>query len=159
MGTNITFYATPSAPNVLDKDISVKIGTAHTIQPTNAVNMLSPTLVIDYDSSLINANYCYIELFDRYYWCSISIDTASRMIIQCTCDYLMSWKNHIKNCNANIVRSESVGVNYVVDDMLPIDPNRFFVEGVEFPGDPLTYSDDPAAPIYLLVVNGVSGNE
>lgn len=142
----LTFYKNTSSPNTLDKTISV-IGTAKPISPTTTVEMLNPVLVIDYDNSLLSANYCYIDLFDRYYYCTMAVDTASRLIVSCKVDPLMSAKNSIENCSACILRNESVGVNYVIDDKLPIDPNKFFVEAIPFE------SFATGAEHYILVLN------
>ena len=72
-------------------------------------------------------------------WPSLSwYDTANRMILSCKVDYLMSWKNSIKNCPASILRNENAGINYMKDDKLPIDPNRFYTIGRQFPETGLT---------------------
>lgn len=132
----LTFYTTSSAPDVLDKALS-QIGSAEALAPTGQVTILNPVLVIDYDSSLLAANYAYIDTFKRYYWINIAIDTAGRLIVSCNCDPLMSWKNSIKNCPACIIRKEDKPT-YVVDKKLPVDENNFFTGGFKFPETPFT---------------------
>lgn len=133
----ITFYTTSDPPEKLEKELSI-IGTATALKPTARVDMLNPVIVCNANSERLKANYVYIDTFDRYYWCTVSLDTANRMILSCKVDYLMSWKNSIKNCPACILRNENVGINYMKDDKLPIDPNRFYTIGRQFPDTGLT---------------------
>ena len=133
----ITFYTTSDPPEKLDKSLTM-IGTATALKPTARVDMLNPVIVCNANAARLAANYVYIDTFDRYYWCTVSLDTANRMILSCKVDYLMSWKNSIKNCPACILRNENVGINYMKDDKLPIDPNRFYTIGRQFPDTGLT---------------------
>lgn len=148
---NITFYTTSDPPKKLEKSLTA-IGNAHALSPTAEVTVLNPVIVCNYNAQLLAANYCYIDTFQRYYFCSLATDTASRLIVSCTCDYLMSWASQIKQCPATIIRAEQAGVNYIIDNQLPIDQNRFFVEGKIIGNTALEYrSDDPYK--YLLIVN------
>lgn len=152
----LTFYKNTSTPDTLDKEITA-IGTSTPIAPTSTVEKLNPVLVIDYDESLLPANYCYIDLFDRYYYCTMAVDIASRLIVSCKCDPLMSAKDSIKNCPACILRNENIGINYVIDKKLPVDPNRFSIHGLPFPIDGFNQASqgtgDNYKP-YLLILNG-----
>ena len=149
----ITFYTTSSDPKCLTKDISGYIGTGHALAPTEQVGCLNPVIMIDYNSLLLPANYCYIDTFRRYYWCNIAVTTAQRMIVSCQVDYLMSWAAYIKQCPATIVRAELEGPTYMVDDKLPIDPSRVDIVPYNFPGDPLAMPDSEQYK-YLLITNG-----
>lgn len=151
----ITFYTTSSDPKCLTKDISGYIGTGHALAPTEQVGCLNPVILIDHNSLLLPANYCYIDTFDRYYWCNIAVTTAQRMIVSCQVDYLMSWASAIKSCPCTIVRAELDGPTYVPDDKLPVDPNRQELIAYDFMGDPL-YVPDTDAYKYLLITNGGS---
>lgn len=134
---HITFYTTSDPPEKLDKELSI-IGTATALKPTARVDMLNPVIVCNASTERLAANYVYIDTFNRYYWCTVSLDTANRMILSCKVDYLMSWKNSIRNCPACILRNENAGINYMKDDKLPIDPNRFYTVGKQFPETGLT---------------------
>lgn len=148
----ITFYKTNSDPKCLTKDISGYIGTGHALAPTEQVGCLNPVIVIDYNSLLLPANYCYIDTFGRYYWCNVAVTTAQRMIVSCKVDYLMSWASYIKACPATIVRAELDGPTYVTDNKLPIDPNRVELNAYDFSGDPLR--PNTSGFKYLLITNG-----
>lgn len=149
----ITFYRTSSDPKCLIKDIRTVIGSAHALAPTEQVGCLNPVIMIDYNSSLISSNYCYIDTFNRYYWCNVAVTTAQRMIVSCKVDYLMSWASYIKKCPATIVRAELEGPTYMVDDKLPVDPSRIDIVPYNFPADPLAMPDSEQYK-YLLITNG-----
>ena len=146
MGLNVTFYQNLSDNNVLDKTITA-IGSSITMNPTETISILNPNFIIKYDSTLLSANYCYVTKFNRYYFCTVSVLTGGRMAIQCKVDALMSAKDAIKNCSACILRNEFIGSNYIVDNKMPIDPNRFYINAIPF--------DSFAGNVehYILVLN------
>lgn len=96
-----------------------------TATPTGEINILYPKLILEYDSTILNANYCYIPDLNRYYYLSITLDKGKRMILNCGVDVLKTYANQIKNRQGTILRSESIGKpTQIVDNKLPIDPNR-----------------------------------
>lgn len=93
--------------------------------PTGVFSLLNPSLIIEYDSDVLNANYCYIPDFNRYYYISISFDVGKKMIINCSIDVLKTYNNQIRQRTGTILRSESIGKpTAIVDNKLPVDPNR-----------------------------------
>ena len=154
----ITFYTTSDPPKKLTKTLST-IGTSKALAPTGQVDQLNPVIVTDYSESFVNANYCYIDTFYRYYFITTAVNTAGRLVVSCHVDYLMSWASGIKLCPATIVRAENIGINYCVDTKLPVDPNNFAVEGIPFDVDiteEFGISDDPN--LYILVLNKGGGS-
>lgn len=139
---NITFYNITDNPFTLEKTLPAPIGSARALAPTGQVNCLNPVVVVAWDSTngnrIVNANYCYIDTFDKYYFITCGLDTAKRIVVSGKVDYLYSHAAEIKNCPACILRNENVGINYVKDDKLPIDPNRFYTIGRQFPDTGLT---------------------
>lgn len=96
-----------------------------TATPTGEINILYPKLILEYDSTILNANYCYIPDLNRYYYLSITLDKGKRMILNCSVDVLKTYATQIKNRQGTILRSESIGKpTQIVDNKLPIDPNR-----------------------------------
>lgn len=147
---NITFYTTSDPPNKLVKSVT-RIGSAAvTLAPTNEVSALNPVVVVARDDSFINANYAYIDTFQRYYWITTAIDTAGRLIVSGRVDYLMSYADDIKNCKATIVRAQQTGTTFVTDDKLPIDPNRFRVIAI---ASEYKAEDESNTMPYVLIVN------
>lgn len=150
----ITFYTSTANPKELDKtDKITEIGNAKILTPIRGVGTLNPVITVDYNAAFVSANYAYISApINRYCFVKTSIDTAGKLIAECTVDSLFTWHSYIKNCSANIVRAEQAGVNYVVDKQLPIDTNRFFIEGKRFETTPLEYTE--TSPFkYLLITN------
>lgn len=152
---NITFYNVSDNPKKLEKDITNVIGTARALAPTGQINVLNPVVVVAWDSingdNIINANYAYIDTFHRYYFITCGIDTAKRIVVSGKCDYLMSWADGIKQCPANIVRADLGKPSYVIDKKYPIDPTRFYTQGIQFPLTQLSPSNGVVYPQYIMI--------
>lgn len=149
----LTLYTNSDDPKTLVKTHSVQLGKAQALAPTGQVNVINPVVSIDYNASFLNANYCFIDTFNRYYYCTIGLDTAMRMIISCKVDYLTSFASYIGQCPATIIRAELEGPTYMVDEKLPIDPSRVNIIPYNFGGDPLAMPDTDQYK-YLLITNG-----
>lgn len=155
MSFSVNFYTSSADPRTLDKtSYLTALGTAQTISSKHEIDILNPVFTINYDSTLLNANYCYIETFNRYYYCTISTDTAQKIIVKCTVDPLHTYHTAIKNVPVTVVRSESIGPTYVIDNKLPIDPNNFATQGLNFTG--IDYTGD--GHNYILVLAKGGGN-
>ena len=130
----ITFYTSTANPKDIDKSGKLAIiGTGKILTPTKGVSILNPVVTVDYNSLFVSANYAYISApFNRYYFVKCSVDTAGKIVVECAADALYSWQAYIKECDANIIRAEQAGVNFVVDKQLPIDENRYFTQGIKF---------------------------
>lgn len=147
----VTFYKTSSDPKCLHKTLSTALGTALVLEPTASVGCLNPVLSIKYNSTFLPANYCQIDTFGRYYWCSVAVDTAGRMTVSCKVDYLMSWATEIEACPATIVRAELGKPTYVPDNKLPVDSKRYFTEGIKFPQTSLSGGGGMIYPNYVMI--------
>lgn len=119
---NVTLYRTGDDPKKVTKTlttVSTMVATA-----TQPCDVLSPRLILGGDAivNAINSNYCYIDTFARYYFIKKHItDTAARIIIECECDYLMSWAAGIKASRQLVTRSESVGSpTKIIDSKYPL---------------------------------------
>lgn len=131
---NVTLYRTGDDPKKVTKTlttVSTMVATA-----TQPCDVLTPHLILGGDAivNAINSNYCYIDTFARYYFIKKHItDTAARIIIECECDYLMSWAAGIKARRQLVTRSESVGKpTYISDPTLPLLPDKeIYVAGFE----------------------------
>lgn len=153
----IYFYKSTANPDKLDKTgFLTQIGTAETIKQTHRIDMLTPTISVNYDAALLDANYVYIPDFKRYYFCKISTDTGLKMILNCEVDVLYSWAAAIAAAPCTAVRSESAGVNYVPDNKLPVDSSRFNTQGIPFPNsiENRSLTDNRH---YIIVLNNVGG--
>lgn len=87
------------------------------LQPSSILN---PTLIIEYDR-VPNFNYCWIELFSRYYYINEIISVRNNVWeLHLTVDVLMSFKDRIKTQKANIIRQEFIGNSMMVDSNIPV---------------------------------------
>lgn len=93
-----------------------------TISPLSTINQLSPVFVIDYDARFLNANYVVAGFLSRKYFCTVSVDTAGRMVLTCKVDVLA---NNFNDCPLTVTRNGGIGKpTYIPDEKLPILPNR-----------------------------------
>ena len=136
----ITFYTTSDPPKKLTKALTT-IGTSKALAPTGQVDQLNPVILTDYSDSFVNANYCYIDTFHRYYFITTAVNTAGRLVVSCHVDYLMSWASGIRLCPATIVRAQLSGPTYTIDKKLPVDSSRFWIEGIDFDTSPWLNTD------------------
>ena len=98
-----------------------------TIHPLSTVNQLSPVFVIDYDSRFLNANYVRATFLGRLYYCTVSVDTAQKMYLSCSVDYLSSFA--LSNCAITVTRNGGIGApTEIPDNKLPVVPNRKHID-------------------------------
>lgn len=122
----VNLYNTSDGANVLNKSLT-SIGTPH-CEVYDATDILRPTMLIDHlgVTETSNVNYCYIPVFNRYYFATVVIH-KQQAFINCVVDPLMSWKNSIKDINAHVVRQENEGLSYLYDERLPV-PTKKIIE-------------------------------
>lgn len=119
-------------------------------KPTQPCSVLQPTLILNNINTYIGANYIYIPEWSRYYFAVPTVLTGAEIQLQCDVDVLMSYD--IGECDATVIRSEQAGINFLVDEQLPIDQSRFFIQGIKFAQTPIGYTaQDPKK--YLLIIN------
>lgn len=131
----LTLYTTADDPRKVSKNLTV-VAASVGVVPTAAVEQLSPVFVIDYNASYMGANYCYCDLFGRYYYIdSINVDIGKKMILTCKIDVLMTYATGIRAAQATVIRSESIGKpTYVPDNQLPVNPVAVDLESQIFTG-------------------------
>lgn len=150
----VTLYNITDDPRKLNKTLPETSKTYNTVNALDIVSIVNPTLILSYDGDYIDCNYCYVKEFDRYYFCKTSVDTGGRIVLTCTVDPLMSFATEIKECQACITRNEHTGIGYVVDNKLPVDPNRFTYYGDPLPLNGLNSLNDGTDKNYLVIING-----
>lgn len=150
----VTLYNITDDPRKLNKTLPETSKTYNTVDALDIVSVVNPTLILSYDGDYIDCNYCYVLEFDRYYFCKVSVDTGGRIVLTCTVDPLMSFATEIKECKACITRNEHTGIGYVVDNKLPVDPNRFTYYGDPLPLNGLNALNDGTDKNYLVIING-----
>ena len=64
----ITLYKCGSERNVINKSLAVVVKSATAIEATEIINIETPDVLMDMDSSIIGCDYAYINNFNRYYY-------------------------------------------------------------------------------------------
>lgn len=113
---NITFYKTKSETNKINKTLSDALTITGSIKDNT--NIVSPTIKVQYNANLLTSNYCYIPVFNRYYFVnSVEID-GDILVIALSCDVLMSFKNDILSSKVRVIRSSSSKIKYLPDSLI-----------------------------------------
>lgn len=90
-------------------------------------SVMNPQIIIEY--GVIDFNYIYIPLLNRYYYINEIISVRNNLWrIKLNCDVLMSFKTEILNLECYISRNEYKNNPYIEDTLLPLLFNRDIVE-------------------------------
>ena len=102
-------------------------------KPYTDYNITKPILIISNATGAIsNNNYAYIADYHRYYYVdSVTVGRNGMYVVQLSVDVLMTYADGIKNINATISRQENIGINDIVDSLLPLQ-NRKDLAVIEF---------------------------
>ena len=102
-------------------------------KPFADYNISAPNLlIINANGAIANNNYAYIADYQRYYYVdSVTVGRNGMYVVQLSVDVLMTYADGIKNINATISRQENVGINDIVDSLLPLQ-NRKELAVIEF---------------------------
>ena len=125
-------------------------------KPYTDYNISAPNLLItNATGAIANNNYAYIADYQRYYYVdSVTVGRNGMYIVQLSVDVLMSYADGIKNLSATISRQENIGINDIVDSLLPLQ-NRKELAVIEFESSEFNISSAGTGD-YNFVLN-VSG--
>ena len=141
---NVTLYTTSDDINVMDKTLTAVTQTAIACSPTGDCNNENPVIILAYNASYLNANYAYIDTFGYYYYITEkTLMTGGRIRLTLVVDALYSMRTQLANCKGLVIRSESEGrPTAVIDQMLPINPNRQEILSILFDKKPFFDGSD-----------------
>ena len=102
-------------------------------KPYTDYNISAPNLLItNATGAIANNNYAYIADYQRYYYVdSVTIGRNGMYVVQLSVDVLMTYADAIRNLSATISRQENIGINDIVDSLLPLQ-NRKELAVIEF---------------------------
>lgn len=125
-------------------------------KPYTDYNISAPNLlIVNATGAIANNNYAYIADYNRYYYVdSVTVGRNGMYIVQLSVDVLMSYVDGIKNLSATISRQENIGINDIVDSLLPLQ-NRKELAVIEFESSEFNISSAGTGD-YNFVLN-VSG--
>lgn len=159
MSTLVTLYQFSGDERVLDKSgLLTQLAVDVALVPSAKFDLLNPTFTLKITGNNNtqnwrgNANYLYISEWGRYYFIdNLAVAPGDNILIaSCREDVLYSFKDQIVNFEGFAVRSQSVGMNYITDNKIPVDPNRVSVYNMDF-GSPFSTNLNGAQ--YVLTVN------
>jgi hypothetical protein len=106
----IDFYNTNSPINYLNKQLSDILSIDFKLKNVDNVNEISFN-----SSNVIDRNYCYIDKFKKYYFVESELLNNSNIKYFLKCDFLMSYKDIIKNIKCDITASSNYNSYYDYD--------------------------------------------
>ena len=112
---------------------SVTWFSAFDCKPYTDYNISAPNLlIVNATGAIANNNYAYIADYKRYYYVdSVTVGRNGMYVVQLSVDVLMTYADAIKNLSATISRQENIGINDIVDSLLPLQ-NRKELAVIEF---------------------------
>lgn len=114
----IKFYNTPDENYVLNKTLNDELIKTGTIKDDSSI--LTPTITILKDMSIIGKNYCYIDVLKRYYFITDILITGTLMTLSLKVDVLQTYKDSILESTQVITRQENEFNNYLLDSDMPV---------------------------------------
>ena len=111
MSISISLYNTADEPNRIKKNLPTVTPVSGTIRDPGSVDVLNPVILI---AGTVDpaCNYCYIDVFDRYYFVrSVSVRSGLTEL-HCNVDVLMSYQADILSLHAIADRSQTSNDQY-----------------------------------------------
>lgn len=112
---NIDFFINNSDDDTINKSLTPVLTLQGSLREPCSIEM--PEITIE-NEGIINANYCYIEAFGRYYYITNPVILSnSRVRIELEVDVLESFKANILALETIIENSSTKNDNYLVSDI------------------------------------------
>lgn len=109
---NIHLYLNNSEYNKMNKSLSNDVVISGTLRDQS--NVVTPTILIETNSSITTYNYCYIPDFHRYYFINEFVSVRNNLwSISLKSDVLMSFKDEILKCQGIVSDSTDNGDDYI----------------------------------------------
>ena len=148
----IDLLYTTDDPRVVSKT-TTNVSTGVDMTPKGNFDLCTPLVVLAYNTAYLGANYAYIPELARYYYINdMVLSPGSQIVLQLAVDVLKTWDAQIRACEGVVVRSESIGSNYLSDDKYPIDPREIWLQSIPLSGHNFTAPADGDRR-YLIAVN------
>lgn len=148
----IDLLYTTDDPRVVSKS-TTNVSTGVDMTPKGNFDLCTPLVVLAYNTAYLGANYAYIPDLARYYYINdMVLSPGSQIVLQLAVDVLKTWDAQIRACEGVVVRSESIGSNYLPDDKYPIDPREIWLQSIPLSGHNFTAPLDGDRR-YLIAVN------
>lgn len=128
----LQFEKTSDDPRKLIKNFT-DIGSSVPATNTASCSILNPVWLLEYNPNYKDATHVYCTEFGRtYYITDLVMGTGGKCYVYGAVDVLATYGGMIETCPVCVTRSESAGVNWVVDSQYPINPNKKTVIGDKY---------------------------
>ena len=132
---NASLYQYSGDPRVVNKTSNLRNKSDLTLYLNTPCDVINPVFCINYDKNWTKYNYAYIPDWGRYYYIvDFKTDKAGKLYISMKIDVLNTYSTFIKACPATVIRQENAGINYVIDEKLPLYPDLCDVHIAELTG-------------------------
>lgn len=115
----VDFYINKSDNRYINKTLQNVI-TLNNVYLKSDENKETMTLELDYNATVLSANYCYIRELSHYYYISEPTFGKQRVFLPIRCDLLMTFKTDIYKLDCIISRQQEEYNAYLKDDRLPV---------------------------------------
>ena len=128
-------------------------------KPYTDYNISAPNLlIVNATGAIANNNYAYIPNYQRYYYVdSVTVGRNGIYVVQLSIDVLMTYADAIRNLSATISRQEKIGINDIVDSLLPLQ-NRKELAVIEFESSECNIANANTSS-YNFVLNVAGGGK
>lgn len=150
----VNFYQVKDNPKKIVKSLGNPV--IKNVSPYSECSISNPTLLLDYDKSIIvNNNYFYIPEWNSYYFMNHDIKALSggRMLLSGYEDVLMTNSEEILNLDVYVFRGQN-NRNKYLNDSIPAEVQRT-CNTIAFPNNPFDFNYNDY-PYTLRVIGGAS---
>lgn len=124
MSITATFYTFAKQKNSTKRPSG---GHSFSIFLKDPCSVTNPTILLS-TSTPVSYNYCYIPLFDRYYWVSDWVSDHNMWQASLSVDVLASWRDTIRSSSQYVLRSASEWDGYIIDPFYPGTLKKSYAE-------------------------------
>lgn len=111
---DLVFYMNASDPETIGKSLTAVTTLSGYLK--NDCDVINPRIVVE-NTGMINANYCYIADFGRYYYIDRqTIMSNYKVMLEMSVDVLESFKTQIKNLSCMVDNSTGNNDRYLMGE-------------------------------------------
>lgn len=94
-------------------------------QSNDVIDVDNPTITIQSNEILTDYNYCYIPIFETYYFVNSPVVSANGIwSLKLHVDVLKTYEDELKTMKAALQRSETFYNQYLPDNRAPLTPRQ-----------------------------------